>query len=212
MERERCGDNNNVAVSEDRGGEEAEIWDERSGRCPGSPVLISPLLLGPEIGFPRPPQSSSYNQTGPQARGVSTPPILCHKDTDQATYFLPFAVSLWHKGAYKRSFLCMEATYLFCQKEPARSRLVLSSLWQKRAGVATLWSSRPMRAKPCLSSTNESGPGCHRLQPGLVCPGGRVRTKTASQKMIENISSYFLSSTFLLLRCVGLLLVLWPAS
>ena len=35
-------------------------------------------------------------------------------------YFLPYAGSLWHKGAY--TFPCMEATYPLCHKEPARSK------------------------------------------------------------------------------------------
>ena len=30
--------------------------------------------------------------------------------------------SLWHKGAYNRTFTCMEATYPLCHKEPARSK------------------------------------------------------------------------------------------
>ena len=30
--------------------------------------------------------------------------------------FLPFAVSLWHKGAYNRTFPCMEANYPYAIK------------------------------------------------------------------------------------------------
>ena len=37
--------------------------------------------------------------------------------------------------------------------------LLAGSLWHKRAGVATHWTCRPMRAKPRHSSSNESGPG-----------------------------------------------------
>ena len=35
---------------------------------------------------------------------------------------LGLAGSLCHKGAYNRTFPCMEATYPFCHKEPARSK------------------------------------------------------------------------------------------
>ena len=41
--------------------------------------------------------------------------------------------------------------------------LLAGSLWHKRAGIATLWSSRPTRAKPRHSSTNESGPHCTEI-------------------------------------------------
>ena len=37
---------------------------------------------------------------------VATPAPLCHKEPAQGTQG-----SLWHKGAYNRTFLCMEATY-----------------------------------------------------------------------------------------------------
>ena len=40
-------------------------------------------------------------------------------------FYLLLAGSLWHKGAYNRTFPCMEATYLLCHKEPERSKLVL---------------------------------------------------------------------------------------
>ena len=42
------------------------------------------------------------------------------------------------------------------------------SLWHKRAGVATLCSSRPMRAEPRHFSTNESGEHCS-AQPKRAC-------------------------------------------
>ena len=93
-----------------------------------------------------------------------TPALLCDKEPS----FLPYAGSLWHKGAYNRTFPCMEATYPLYHKEPARSKQRLGaldaragSLWHKRAGVATLWSSRPMRDEPRHSSTDESGEHWH---------------------------------------------------
>ena len=60
---------------------------------------------------------------------VATPALLCHKEPTRriqspllgALERLLLAGSLWHKGAYNRTFPCMEATYPY-----------------KRAGVATL--------------------------------------------------------------------------
>ena len=67
-------------------------------------------------------RSVSATNTGRNCRPVlrlhsdATPALLCQKDTAQGTksplsgHFLPFAVSLWHKGVYNRFFRCMEAT------------------------------------------------------------------------------------------------------
>ena len=49
------------------------------------------------------------------------PALLCHKERARASK-APYAGSLWHKGAYNRTFPCMEATYPLCHKEPARSK------------------------------------------------------------------------------------------
>ena len=32
--------------------------------------------------------------------GVAMPALLCHKYTAQGGHFLPFTISLWHKGGY----------------------------------------------------------------------------------------------------------------
>ena len=61
------------------------------------------------------------------------PALLCHKEPARASkapiegYFLPYAGSLWHKGAYNRTFPCREATYPLCHKEPARSKFAFQS-------------------------------------------------------------------------------------
>ena len=90
----------------------------------------------------------------------------------------------------------METNYTYAIKnQRGASNNILrraGSSWQLRAGVATLWSSRPMRAKPRHSSTNESGPGwpenpvnhCGRLWLALlhhltfgeveIIPGGEI--------------------------------------
>ena len=50
------------------------------------------------------------------------------------------AGSLWHKSAYNRTSLCMEATYPLYHREPASRGLWMrraGSVWHKRAGVAT---------------------------------------------------------------------------
>ena len=100
--------------------------------------------------------------------------------------------SLWHKGAYNRTFPCMEATYPLCHKEPARSKQKApsrglwmrqaGSLWHKRAGVATLWSRsnqleqsldipRPMRVEN----------SAWRRLPGVPCARRSTMTAWASQ-------------------------------
>ena len=54
---------------------------------------------------------------------------------------------------YNRTFPCIEANYPYAIKN-----LVLYGI--RDTGVATLWSSRLMRAEPRWISTNESGPHC----------------------------------------------------
>ena len=52
----------------------------------------------------------SLTQTGQlEILRVATPALLCHKETAQGTQspdemFLPFAVFLWHKSAYNRTY------------------------------------------------------------------------------------------------------------
>ena len=41
--------------------------------------------------------------------------LLCHKEPARASK-APYAGSLWHKGAYNRTFQCIEACYPLCHK------------------------------------------------------------------------------------------------
>ena len=102
------------------------------------------------------------------------------RDHDVATP----AGSLWHKGAYKRTIPCMEATYPLCHK---------------RAGVAISWkyfsSSVKLSTNESQASTiptNESAPLCS-VFPDLpdeilenVCPvGGREHQHKATADVYE---------------------------
>ena len=73
-------------------------------------------------------------QTGPPRcrgllRGIASPAILCHKEPARASkaplgalerkmgvFCLLLAGSLWHKGAYNRTFPCMEDNYPYAIK------------------------------------------------------------------------------------------------
>ena len=67
-------------------------------------------------------------QSGPprcrgSSRGIATPALLCHKEPTQGMQNTP--ISLWHKGAYNRSFMCASChitTYLYLlTSSPVRS-------------------------------------------------------------------------------------------
>ena len=47
---------------------------------------------------------------------------LVHLDVEVRSEELLAPALLCHKGAYNRTFPCMEATYPLCHKEPARSK------------------------------------------------------------------------------------------
>ena len=46
--------------------------------------------------------------------------IACYEPSP--CYTTDWSTSMSHKGAYNRTFSCMEATYPLCHKEPARSK------------------------------------------------------------------------------------------
>ena len=76
------------------------------------PVCISVTVIRPTS------SPTEWSTAVIRDHDVATPALLCHKEPAQITklgrnggYFLPFAGSLWHKGADNRSFPCMEATY-----------------------------------------------------------------------------------------------------
>ena len=95
------------------------------------------------------------------------------------SFFLLLAGSLWHKGAYNRTFPCIEENYPYAVKnQPGARGLVLYGI--RLLAQATLWSSRPMRVEPRNSSTNESGPDC---QSGQARPSGRVEQVWLTDKV-----------------------------
>ena len=56
-------------------------------------------------------------------RGIASPAVLRHKEPAWASkapylhiFCLPLAGILWHKGAYTRTFPCMEANYPYAIK------------------------------------------------------------------------------------------------
>ena len=111
--------------------------------------------------------------------------LLCHKEPARriqspllGAFCLLLAGSLWHKGAYNRTFPCMEANYPYAIKNQRGAskvggfgcdELVLYGI--RDTGGATLWSSLPMRAEPRWASTNESGPHCSWLPVVLLHSG-----------------------------------------
>ena len=81
-------------------------------------------------------------------------------------FCLLLAGSLWHKGAYNRTFPCMEANYPYAiknqrgaSKKPLvggflRSKAPSRGLWMRGAG--SLWHKRHWRSNTMKLSTNES--------------------------------------------------------
>ena len=99
--------------------------------------------------------------------------LLCHKEPARriqspllGAFCLLLAGSLWHKGAYNRTFPCMEANYPYAiknqrgaSKKPLvggflRSKAPSRGLWMRRAG--SLWHKRHWRSNTMKLSTNES--------------------------------------------------------
>ena len=99
--------------------------------------------------------------------------LLCHKEPARriqspllGAFCLLLAGSLWHKGAYKWTFPCMEANYPYAIKNQRgasqkplvggflRSKAPSRGLWMRRAG--SLWHKRHWRSNTMKLSTNES--------------------------------------------------------
>ena len=126
-------------------------WRQRRAAAPVS----APQTWRDSSEYNSPAIAIHWHQCGPSGcrglfRGVAPPALLCHKEPARriqspllGAFCLLLAGSLWHKGAYNRTFPWMEANYLYGIRD---------------SGVATLRSSWPIKAKPRWALTNESGP------------------------------------------------------
>ena len=98
---------------------------------------------------------------------------MVHLDVEDRAFCLLLAGSLWHKGAYNRTFPCMEANYPYAiknqrgaSKKPLvggflRSKAPSRGLWIR--GVGSLWHKRHWCSNTMNLSTNESGPHTKNL-------------------------------------------------
>ena len=98
------------------------------------------------------------NQLGhpkPSTRGFGT------QNTILGVFCLLLAGSLWHKGAYKRTFPCMEANYPYTIKNQRRASNGIRGLWMPEL---VLYGIR-LQAQATLEklSTNESRSWCKFL-------------------------------------------------
>ena len=64
---------------------------------------------------------------------------LVHLDVEVRSEELLAPALLCHKGAYNRTFPCMEATYPLCHKEPARSKQRPVGSLRSKAPSMGLW-------------------------------------------------------------------------